>query len=882
MARITLRQLLDHAAEHGYGVPAFNINNMEQGLAIMQAAQATDAPVILQASRGARSYAGDIMLAKMIEALAEMFPAIPLCMHQDHGNDEATCLTAIQHGFTSVMMDGSLEADGKTPASYDYNVAITRRVAEMAHCVGASVEGELGVLGSLESGHGEAEDGHGAEGELERDQLLTDPDQAVDFVAATRRSMRSPSPWAPRTAPTSSSASRTAPSSPCTWSRRSTAKLPNIHLVMHGSSSVPQELQEVFNAAGGEMPQTWGVPVEEIVRGIRHGVRKVNIDTDCRLAMAAEIRRVASETKSEFDLQEIPEARDGGVDAPSAASASRISAPPATPPRSRSCRWPRWRGATAAARSTRRSPQPRRPERRARTHERTTDGYRSQDRERQGPLQGRRHGIPQDGLLGAATTSPRTPTSSPASGSRPQDGVDPVEASAAVAGESSTATWTVVWTDRLTACEKYRGKCFRVDPVPNAEGQYFAYIAYDLDLFEPGSIANLTASIIGNVFGFKPLKALRLEDMRFPVAYVKTFQGPATGIVVERERLDKFGRPLLGATVKPKLGLSGRNYGRVVYEALKGGLDFTKDDENINSQPFMHWRERFLYCMEAVNKAQAETGEVKGTYLNVTAGTMEDMYERAEFAKELGSVIVMIDLVIGYTAIQSMAKWARRNDMILHLHRAGHGTYTRQKTHGVSFRVIAKWMRLAGVDHIHAGTVVGKLEGDPDDHARLLRHLPRGPEPHAARARPVLRPALGEPEQGDAGRLGRHPCRPDAPAHRLSRRGRGAAVRRRHDRPSAGHRGGRHRQPRGARGDDLRPQRGPRHRRAKGPDILDAAAKTCLPLRQALDTWKDVTFDYTSTDTPDFIPTATASDGQGAEPPCTRTRRVARCLPTYE
>ena len=202
----------------------------------------------------------------------------------------------------------------------------------------------------------------------------------------------------------------------------------------------------------------------------------------------------------------------------------------------------------------------------------------------------------------------------------PQDGVDPIEAAAAVAGESSTATWTVVWTDRLTACEKYRAKCYRVDPVPNAPGQYFAYIAYDLDLFEAGSIANLTASIIGNVFGFKPLKALRLEDMRLPVAYVKTFQGPATGIVVERERLDKFGRPLLGATVKPKLGLSGRNYGRVVYEALKGGLDFTKDDENINSQPFMHWRDRFLYCMEAVNKAQAATGEVKGTYLNVTAG----------------------------------------------------------------------------------------------------------------------------------------------------------------------------------------------------------------------------------------------------------------------
>ncbi|GIR95524.1 MAG: ribulose-1,5-bisphosphate carboxylase/oxygenase large subunit [Paracoccaceae bacterium] len=295
----------------------------------------------------------------------------------------------------------------------------------------------------------------------------------------------------------------------------------------------------------------------------------------------------------------------------------------------------------------------------------------------------------------------------------PQDGVDPIEAAAAVAGESSTATWTVVWTDRLTACEKYRAKAYRVDPTPNNPNEYFAYIAYELDLFEPGSIANLTASIIGNVFGFKPLKALRLEDMRLPVAYIKTFQGPATGIVVERERLNCYGRPLLGATVKPKLGLSGRNYGRVVYEALKGGLDFTKDDENINSQPFMHWRDRFLYCMEAVNRASAATGEVKGTYLNVTAGTMEEMYKRAEFAKELGSVIIMIDLVIGYTAIQSMAKWARDNDMILHLHRAGHSTYTRQKIHGVSFRVIAKWMRLAGVDHIHAGTVVGKLEGDP-------------------------------------------------------------------------------------------------------------------------------------------------------------------------
>src|SRR5215208_5118381 len=295
----------------------------------------------------------------------------------------------------------------------------------------------------------------------------------------------------------------------------------------------------------------------------------------------------------------------------------------------------------------------------------------------------------------------------------PQDGVDPEEAAAAVAGESSTATWTVVWTDRLTDSEYYRAKAYMIEPVPGTPGQWFAYIAYELDLFEEGSIANLTASIIGNVFGFKALKALRLEDMRIPVAYLKTFQGPATGIVVERERLDKFGRPLLGATTKPKLGLSGKNYGRVVYEALKGGLDFVKDDENINSQPFMHWRDRFLFCMEAVNRASAATGEVKGHYMNVTAATMEDMYERAEFARDLGSIIVMVDLTVGYTALTSMSKWCRANGMLLHLHRAGHSTFTRQKSHGVSFRVLAKWCRMLGVDHIHAGTVVGKLEGDP-------------------------------------------------------------------------------------------------------------------------------------------------------------------------
>jgi fructose-bisphosphate aldolase class II len=300
MARITLRQLLDHAAEHGYGVPAFNINNMEQGLAIMEAAKACDAPVIIQASRGARSYANDIMLAKMIDALAEIYPQIPVCMHQDHGNDEATCLTAIRHGFTSVMMDGSLEADAKTPASYDYNVAITERVARMAHWVGASVEGELGVLGSLESGHGEAEDGHGAEGALSHDQLLTDPNQAVDFVMRTKVDALAIA------CGTSHGAYK--------FTRQPDGdilamhvieeihnKLPNTHLVMHGSSSVPQELQDVINKFGGRMPQTYGVPVEEIERGIRHGVRKVNIDTDCRMAMAGQFRRIATENPGEFD-----------------------------------------------------------------------------------------------------------------------------------------------------------------------------------------------------------------------------------------------------------------------------------------------------------------------------------------------------------------------------------------------------------------------------------------------------------------------------------------------------------------------------------------------------------------------------------------------------
>ena len=300
MARITLRQLLDHAAEQGYGVPAFNINNMEQGLAILEAARAHDAPVIIQASRGARAYAGDVMLARMIDALVEMYPEIPICLHQDHGNDEATCMTAIQHGFTSVMMDGSLEADAKTPASYEYNVAISSKVAEMAHWVGASVEGELGVLGSLETGEGEAEDGHGAQGKLSTEQLLTDPDQAVDFVARTKVDALA---IAMGTSHGAYKFSRK-PSGDILAMNVVEAihrKLPDTHLVMHGSSSVPQELQDVFNEFGGDMPQTYGVPFDEIARGIKHGVRKVNIDTDCRLAMTGVLRKIARQQPSEFD-----------------------------------------------------------------------------------------------------------------------------------------------------------------------------------------------------------------------------------------------------------------------------------------------------------------------------------------------------------------------------------------------------------------------------------------------------------------------------------------------------------------------------------------------------------------------------------------------------
>ena len=300
MARITLRQLLDHAAEHGYGVPAFNINNMEQGLAIMEAAQATNAPVIIQASRGARSYANDIVLKYLIDGLVELYPNIPVCMHQDHGNSPATCATAIQYGFTSVMMDGSLKADAKTPADYDYNVAVTKQVVDMAHACGVSVEGELGVLGSLETGMGEAEDGHGFEGKLDHSALLTDPDQAVDFVKATGVDALA---IAMGTSHGAYKFSRRPDGAvlAMTVIEEIHGRLPNTHLVMHGSSSVPQDLQDIINQYGGQMPQTWGVPVEEIQRGIKHGVRKINIDTDNRMAITGAIRKVLAEKPGEFD-----------------------------------------------------------------------------------------------------------------------------------------------------------------------------------------------------------------------------------------------------------------------------------------------------------------------------------------------------------------------------------------------------------------------------------------------------------------------------------------------------------------------------------------------------------------------------------------------------
>ncbi|TWT94643.1 class II fructose-bisphosphate aldolase [Stieleria varia] len=300
MALVPLRVVLDHAAENNYGVAAFNVNNMEQIQSIMEAAEETDSPVIIQASRGARAYSQDAYLRHLMLAAVELYPHIPIVMHQDHGNSPETCLSAIENGFTSVMMDGSLMEDGKTPADYEYNVKVTAEVVKMAHARGVSVEGELGCLGSLESGEGEQEDGHGAVGELTRDQLLTDPDEAARFVEETGCDALAVAIG------TSHGAYKftkkpTGEVLAMTRIEEIHAKLPNTHLVMHGSSSVPQELQDIINKYGGEMKQTYGVPVEEIQRGIKSGVRKINVDTDCRMAITGAIRKVLMEDKSAFD-----------------------------------------------------------------------------------------------------------------------------------------------------------------------------------------------------------------------------------------------------------------------------------------------------------------------------------------------------------------------------------------------------------------------------------------------------------------------------------------------------------------------------------------------------------------------------------------------------
>ncbi|TLS66654.1 fructose-bisphosphate aldolase class II [Mariprofundus erugo] len=300
MALISMRQLLDHAAEHGYGMPAFNVNNLEQVQAIMEAANETNSPVIMQGSAGARNYAGEPFLRHLIIAAIEQYPHIPVCMHQDHGSEPAVCLRSIQSGFSSVMMDGSLMADAKTPSSYEYNVNVTRTVVDMAHAGGVSVEGELGCLGSLETGMMGEEDGHGAEGVLDHSSLLTDPEEAADFVEKTGVDALAIAIG------TSHGAYKfTKPPTGDILSidtvKKIHARIPNTHLVMHGSSSVPQDWLTVINEFGGEMGVTYGVPVEEIVEGIKHGVRKVNIDTDLRMASTGAIRRHLAQNPSNFD-----------------------------------------------------------------------------------------------------------------------------------------------------------------------------------------------------------------------------------------------------------------------------------------------------------------------------------------------------------------------------------------------------------------------------------------------------------------------------------------------------------------------------------------------------------------------------------------------------
>lgn len=303
MALVSMRELLDHAAEHGYGIPAFNVNNLEQVQAVMEAAKETGAPVILQASAGARKYAGEAFIKHLISAAIESYPNIPLVMHQDHGQNPGVCEGAIKLGFSSVMMDGSLEADGKTIASYDYNVDVTAKVVDMAHKLGVTVEGELGCLGSLETMKGDKEDGHGTDATMTREQLLTDPEQAADFVKRTQLDALAIAIG------TSHGAYK--------FTRKPTGdilaidrvkaihqRIPNTHLVMHGSSSVPQELLAIIRQFGGNMKETYGVPVEEIQKAIQFGVRKINIDTDIRLAMTAAVRKFLAENPEKFDARE--------------------------------------------------------------------------------------------------------------------------------------------------------------------------------------------------------------------------------------------------------------------------------------------------------------------------------------------------------------------------------------------------------------------------------------------------------------------------------------------------------------------------------------------------------------------------------------------------
>ncbi len=430
----------------------------------------------------------------------------------------------------------------------------------------------------------------------------------------------------------------------------------------------------------------------------------------------------------------------------------------------------------------------------------------------------------------------------------PQPGVPREEAAAAVCAESSTGTWTTVWTDLLTDLEHYKGRAYRIEEVPGDPEAFYAYIAYPIDLFEEGSVVNVITSLAGNVFGFKAVKGLRLEDLRFPLHYVMTCGGPPHGIQVERDKLNKYGRPLLGCTIKPKLGLSAKNYGRAVYEALRGGLDFTKDDENVNSQPFMRWRQRFDFVMEAVDRAEAETGERKGHYLNVTAPTCEEMLERAEYAKELGSRIIMHDyLTAGFSAHTSLANWCRRNGMLLHVHRAMHAVLDRNPRHGIHFRVLTKMLRLSGGDHLHSGTVVGKLEGDraatlgwialmrdrfvPADRSRGIFFdqdwgtMP-GLFPVASGGihvwhMPALLSIFGDDAifQFGGGTLG-HPWgnAAGATANRVALE---ACVEARN------------------RGRDLE---------REGGDILRAAAQHSAELREALDTWKEITFEFETVD----------------------------------